>query len=105
MGEEEQALQQRLRDLAARVQAQTREIRALEKIEVLQDRNRDLETEIRALRERIAELHHVPRQGAGGKPGLRRARSAADSAPSHLRVCEEIVAGPRACLRRPGRQA
>ena len=22
-----------------------------------------------------------------------------------LRVCEEIVAGPRACLRRPGRQA
>jgi len=57
VGEEEQALQQRLRDLEARAQAQAREIRALEKIEALQDRSRELETENRALQERVAELH------------------------------------------------
>jgi diguanylate cyclase (GGDEF)-like protein len=53
----EEALQQRIRDLEAQLQGQAREIRALEKIEALQDRNRELEGENRALRERVAELH------------------------------------------------
>ncbi len=52
-----QALRQRIRELEAQVQGQVREIRTLEKIEVLQDRNRDLEAENRNLRERVAELH------------------------------------------------
>jgi len=52
-----QALRQRVRDLEAQVESQAREIRGLEKIEGLQDRNRELETENRALRERVAELH------------------------------------------------
>ncbi|MGD0267086.1 MAG: hypothetical protein ABSD47_19375, partial [Candidatus Methylomirabilota bacterium] len=56
-GAEAQAIGQRVRDLEAQVQGQAREIRALEKIELLQDRSRELETENRALRERIAELH------------------------------------------------
>ena len=56
-GADAQTLGQRLRDLEAQVQGQAREIRALEKIELLQDRSRELETENRALRERVAELH------------------------------------------------
>lgn len=56
-GADGQALRQRVRDLEAQVQGQAREIRALEKIELLQDRSRELETENRALRERVAELH------------------------------------------------
>lgn len=56
-GGDEQPLRQRVRDLEAQLQGQAREIRALEKIELLQDRSRELETENRALRERIAELH------------------------------------------------
>lgn len=50
-------LQQRVRDLEAQLQGQAREIRALEKIEILQDRVRELEAENRTLRERVAELH------------------------------------------------
>ena len=53
----EKALRQRVRDLEAQAQSQAREIRALEKIEALQDRSRELETENRALQERVAELH------------------------------------------------
>ena len=53
----EQALRLRIRELEAQVQGQVREIRALEKIELLQDRHRDLEAENRNLRERVAELH------------------------------------------------
>lgn len=53
----EQALRQRIREMEAQVQGQVREIRALEKIETLQDRARDLEAENRNLRERVAELH------------------------------------------------
>jgi diguanylate cyclase (GGDEF)-like protein len=53
----EQALRQRIRELETQVQGQVREIRALEKIETLQDRARDLEAENRNLRERVAELH------------------------------------------------
>jgi diguanylate cyclase (GGDEF)-like protein len=53
----DEALRQRVRDLEAQVQWQAREIRALEKIELLEDRNRELETENHALRERVAELH------------------------------------------------
>lgn len=56
-GGDEESLQQRVRDLEAQVQSQAREIRALEKIETLQDRNGELEAENRALRERVAELH------------------------------------------------
>ncbi len=52
-----QALRQRLRELEAQVQAQGREIRALERIEGLQDRQRELEEEIHTLRERVGELH------------------------------------------------
>jgi len=53
----DEALRQRVRDLEAQAQSQAREIRALEKIEALQDRSRELETENRALQERVAELH------------------------------------------------
>jgi diguanylate cyclase (GGDEF)-like protein len=53
----DKALQQHIRELEAQVQAQAREIRALEKIELLQDRNRELEAEHRTLREKVAELH------------------------------------------------
>ena len=56
-GLSEQALRQRVRDLEAQLQSQAREIRGLEKIEGLQDRTRELETENRALRARLAELH------------------------------------------------
>jgi diguanylate cyclase (GGDEF)-like protein len=56
-GADVQPLRQRVQDLEAQVQGQAREIRALEKIELLQDRSRELETENRALRERVAELH------------------------------------------------
>jgi diguanylate cyclase (GGDEF)-like protein len=56
-GLNEEPLRQRVQDLEAQVQGQAREIRALEKIELLQDRSRELETENRALRERVAELH------------------------------------------------
>ncbi|MEK6716833.1 MAG: sensor domain-containing diguanylate cyclase [candidate division NC10 bacterium] len=51
------ALQQRVRELEAQVQGQAREIRAFEKIEVLQDRSRELEVENRTLQEKVAELH------------------------------------------------
>lgn len=57
VGVDEPTLRQRVRDLEAQVQSQAREIRALEKIEGLQDRTQALETENRALRERVAELH------------------------------------------------
>ncbi|HSB71575.1 MAG TPA: hypothetical protein VLT62_19785, partial [Candidatus Methylomirabilis sp.] len=50
------ALQQRLQDLESRLHSQAREIRALEKIEGLLERSRELETENRALREQVAEL-------------------------------------------------
>jgi diguanylate cyclase (GGDEF)-like protein len=53
----QESLGKRLRDLEAQVQLQAREIRGLEKIEELQDQTGALETENRALRERIAELH------------------------------------------------
>ncbi len=58
-GPEEQPLRQRLRDLEAQLQGQAREIRALERIEGLQDRTQALETETRALRAQLAELHTV----------------------------------------------
>lgn len=51
------ALQQRVRELEAQVQGQAREIRAFEKIELLQDRSRELEAENRTLQEKVAELH------------------------------------------------
>jgi diguanylate cyclase (GGDEF)-like protein len=51
------ALQQHLRALEAQLQGQAREIRALEKIEGLQDRTRELETENRTLQARLTELH------------------------------------------------
>ncbi len=51
------ALQQRVRELEAQVQGQAREIRAFEKIELLQDHNRELEVENRTLQEKVAELH------------------------------------------------
>ncbi|MBI3085525.1 MAG: GAF domain-containing protein [candidate division NC10 bacterium] len=54
---DDSALQQRIRELEAQVQGQAREIRALEKIESLQDGNRELEAENRTLREKVAELH------------------------------------------------
>lgn len=58
MGEvTDESLGQRIRDLETRVQSQAREIRALEKIELLQDRNRELEAENRGLREKVAELY------------------------------------------------
>jgi diguanylate cyclase (GGDEF)-like protein len=50
-------LEQRVRDLEGQVHSQGREIRALEKIETLQDRHRELEAENRTLREQVAELH------------------------------------------------
>lgn len=51
------ALQQRVRELEAQVHGQAREIRAFEKIELLQDHNRELEVENRTLQEKVAELH------------------------------------------------
>jgi signal transduction protein with GAF and PtsI domain len=50
------ALQQRLQELEIRLQNQTRQIRALEKIEGLLDRCRELEAENRCLREKVEEL-------------------------------------------------
>jgi diguanylate cyclase (GGDEF)-like protein len=52
-----EAIEQRIRDLEGQVHSQGREIRALEKIETLQDRHRELEAENRTLREQVAELH------------------------------------------------
>jgi diguanylate cyclase (GGDEF)-like protein len=52
-----EVLQQRIRDLEARIESQGREIRALEKIEALQERCRELDGENRSLREKVAELH------------------------------------------------
>ena len=52
-----ETLRQRLRDLEAQLQAQARELRALEKIETLQERAGTLEAENRALRARVEELH------------------------------------------------
>ncbi len=52
-----QALRQRIRDLEAQLQGQGREVRALERIEQLQDRRAALETENRTLREQVGELH------------------------------------------------
>ncbi len=49
-------LQKRLQELELCVQSQAREIRALEKIEGLLDRSRELETENRTLREKVEEL-------------------------------------------------
>ena len=50
------AIQQRIEDLETRLQAQAREIRALEKLESLLERSGELERENRALREQVAEL-------------------------------------------------
>ena len=50
------ALERRLQELEFRVQSQAREIRALEKIEGLLDRSRELEAENRSLREKVEEL-------------------------------------------------
>jgi diguanylate cyclase (GGDEF)-like protein len=49
--------EQRVKDLEAQVWSQAREIRALEKIELLQDRNGEIEEENRDLRKRVGELH------------------------------------------------
>jgi diguanylate cyclase (GGDEF)-like protein len=49
--------EQRVKDLEAQVRSEAREIRALEKIELLQDRNREIEEENRDLRKRVGELH------------------------------------------------
>jgi diguanylate cyclase (GGDEF)-like protein len=54
---EDPALQQQLRALERQLEGQAREIRALEKIEGLQERTRELETENRSLQARLAELH------------------------------------------------
>jgi diguanylate cyclase (GGDEF)-like protein len=54
---EAQSLRQRVRDLEAQLQSQARELRALEKIEGLQERTQALETENRSLRARLEELH------------------------------------------------
>jgi diguanylate cyclase (GGDEF)-like protein len=51
-----EALRQRIRDLETRIQGQAREIRALEKIEGMQERCRELEAENRSLREKLEEL-------------------------------------------------
>ncbi len=56
-GPTEEEVRQRVRDLEAQLQGQAREIRALEKIEELQDRTRALELENAGLRERVAELY------------------------------------------------
>lgn len=50
------ALEQRVQDLESRMRCQAREIRALERIEGLLDRSRELETENRCLREKVEEL-------------------------------------------------
>jgi len=57
MPTDENVLRQRIRDLEAQIQGQARDIRALEKIETLQDCLHDVEGENRVLRERVAELH------------------------------------------------
>lgn len=54
---DEASLRQRIRDLEVQLGCQIREIRALEKIEGLQDRLRELDAENRARADRIAELH------------------------------------------------
>lgn len=54
---DENVLRQRVRELETQIQAQTRDIRSLEKIETLQDHLHDVEGENRALRDRVAELH------------------------------------------------
>jgi len=54
---EENVLRQRIRELEMQIQAQARDIRALEKIETLQDHLHEVEGDNRALRERVAELH------------------------------------------------
>ncbi len=50
------ALERRLQELELLVQRQAREIRALEKLENLLDRNQELETENRCLKEKVEEL-------------------------------------------------
>lgn len=50
------ATEQRVMDLESRMRSQAREIRALERIEGLLDRSRELETENRCLREKVEEL-------------------------------------------------
>jgi diguanylate cyclase (GGDEF)-like protein len=50
------ASEQRVQDLESRMRSQAREIRALERIEGLLDRSRELETENRCLREKVEEL-------------------------------------------------
>jgi diguanylate cyclase (GGDEF)-like protein len=49
--------EQRVKDLEAQVRSQARGIRALEKIELLQDSSREIEEENRNLRKRVGELH------------------------------------------------
>ncbi len=53
------ALERRLQELELLVQRQAREIRALEKLENLLDRNQELETENRCLKEKVEELRKV----------------------------------------------
>src|SRR5574342_1119409 len=50
------APERRVQDLESRLRSQAREIRALERIEGLLDRSRELETENRCLREKVEEL-------------------------------------------------
>lgn len=57
MGLSDEAIRQRVQELEARVQSQAREIRALEKIESLLDRTRELEGENRSLREKVEQLY------------------------------------------------
>jgi len=57
VGGNQKALQQRVQELEAQVRSQARVIHALEKVELLQDRNQELGDENRSLRERVGELH------------------------------------------------
>jgi diguanylate cyclase (GGDEF)-like protein len=54
---DEVPLQQRVKELEVQLQSQAREIRTLEKIELLQDRNREIEEENHNLRQQVGELH------------------------------------------------
>jgi len=53
----EPALRQRLRDLEAALQSQAQTLRALERIESLQDRTQALEAENRSLKAQVGQLH------------------------------------------------
>ncbi|HWT82963.1 MAG TPA: hypothetical protein VN648_29630, partial [Candidatus Methylomirabilis sp.] len=51
------AVRQRLRDLEAALQSQAQTLRALERIESLQDRTQALEAENRSLKAQVGQLH------------------------------------------------